>query len=82
MVKMKMAETVKQAVTYVEQGQVRVGPNVMTDSAFLVTRNMESYVTWVDNSKIKTKIMKYHDKVILIIYFDQFANFKVFVFLA
>ncbi|KAI8849935.1 U3 small nucleolar ribonucleoprotein IMP3-like protein [Chytridium lagenaria] len=38
MVRLKMAETVKAAVTYVEQGHVRVGPDTITDPAYLVTR--------------------------------------------
>ena len=63
MCRLKMAETVKEAVTFVEQGHIRVGPETVTDPAFLVTRNMEDFVTWVDTSKIKRKIMKYNDKV-------------------
>ena len=63
MCRLKMAETVKEAVTFVEQGHVRVGPQTITDTAFLVTRTMEDFVTWVDTSKIKRKIMKYNDKV-------------------
>ena len=35
----------------------------MTDPAFLVTRNMEDFVTWVDTSKIKRKVLKYSDKL-------------------
>lgn len=42
---------------------MRVGTEVVTDSAFLVTRNMEDFVTWVDSSKIKRNIMKYRDKL-------------------
>ncbi|KAG2225745.1 hypothetical protein INT45_011413 [Circinella minor] len=63
MCRLKMAETVKEAVTFVEQGHVRVGPQTITDTAFLVTRTMEDFVTWVDTSKIKRKIMKYNDKL-------------------
>lgn len=63
MCRLKMSETVKEAVTFVEQGHVRVGPETITDPAFLVTRNMEDFVTWVDTSKIKRKILKYNDKV-------------------
>lgn len=63
MVRVKMAETIKEAVTFVEQGHVRVGPTVVTDPAFLVTRSMEDFVTWVDSSKIKRTIMKYNDKL-------------------
>ncbi|KAF9895536.1 Small subunit (SSU) processome component, partial [Lobosporangium transversale] len=62
MCRLKMAETVKEAVTFVEQGHIRVGPETVTDPAYLVTRNMEDFVTWVDTSKIKRKIMKYNDK--------------------
>jgi U3 small nucleolar ribonucleoprotein protein IMP3 len=51
-----------QAVTLIEQGHVRVGSEVVTDPAFLVNRNMEDYVTWVDSSKIKRTIMQYRDK--------------------
>ena len=52
-----------QAVTFIEQGHVRVGSEVVTDPAYLVTRNMEDFVTWVDNSKIKRNIMQYRDKL-------------------
>ncbi|KAI9328034.1 hypothetical protein DFJ73DRAFT_631916, partial [Zopfochytrium polystomum] len=63
MVRLKLAETVKAAITYIEQGHVRVGPETVTDPAFLVTRNMEDYVTWVNRSSIKYKISKYNDKL-------------------
>lgn len=63
LVRLKMAETVKDAVRMVEQGHVRVGPETVTDPAYLVTRSMEDYVTWVDDSAYKRKIMKYHDKL-------------------
>lgn len=35
----------------------------MTDPAFLVTRDMEDFVTWVDTSRIKRKVMRYNDKL-------------------
>ncbi|KAK4704089.1 U3 small nucleolar ribonucleoprotein IMP3, partial [Phenoliferia sp. Uapishka_3] len=63
LVRLKMAETVKMAVTYVEQGHVRVGPDTITDPAFLVTRNMEDFVTWVDTSKLKRHVQKYNDEL-------------------
>jgi len=63
MVRMKMAETMRVAVTLVEQGHVRIGPDVVTDPAFLVTRGMEDFVTWVDSSKIRRAIHKYNDKL-------------------
>ncbi|OJJ50511.1 hypothetical protein ASPZODRAFT_11376 [Penicilliopsis zonata CBS 506.65] len=63
MVRSGMVETIKAAVTFIEQGHVRVGTEVVTDPAFLVTRNMEDFVTWVDSSKIKRTIMRYRDKM-------------------
>lgn len=63
MVRLKMAETLREAVTFIEQGHVRVGPDTVTDSAYLVTRSMEDFVTWVDTSKIKRKLLKYNDKL-------------------
>ena len=63
MCRLKMCETVSVAVGYVEQGHVRVGPEVVTDPAYLVNRNLEDYVTWVDTSKIKRTIAKYNDKL-------------------
>jgi len=47
-------------------GHIRVGPNVVTDPAFLVTKNMEDFVQWTDTSKIRKKILTYNDK------FDDF----------
>ncbi|GJJ07653.1 Small subunit (SSU) processome component [Clathrus columnatus] len=59
----KMAETVSAAVTFIEQGHVRVGPNTITDPAYLVTRHMEDFITWVDTSKLKRTVMQYNDEV-------------------
>jgi len=76
MARLKMCETVSAGVKMVEQGHVRVGPEVITDAAYLVprfvpssrggltVRHLEDFVTWVDSSKIKRNIMKYSDKVL------------------
>ena len=42
---------------------VRVGPEVVSDPAYLVTRTLEDFVTWVDSSKIKRQILKYNDNL-------------------
>ena len=52
MQKLKMAETVQDAVKYIEQGHVKVGIDTVTDPAFHVTRNMEDHITWVRSSAI------------------------------
>ncbi|KAJ2402335.1 U3 small nucleolar ribonucleoprotein imp3 [Coemansia sp. RSA 2559] len=63
MCRLRMAQYVSEAVRLIEHGHVRVGPDTVADPAFLVTRNMEDFVTWVDTSKIKRKILKYNDKL-------------------
>ena len=63
MKRLKFVERLKEAVTYIGQGHVRAGPNKVTDPAFLETRNMEDFSTWVDSSKIKRKVLRYNDKL-------------------
>ncbi|GMI81089.1 hypothetical protein like AT5G15750 [Hibiscus trionum] len=52
-----------EAVTYIEQGYIGVGLDKVTDPAFLVTRNMEDLITWVDTSKICRKVLEYNEKL-------------------
>ncbi|KAG8852360.1 Small subunit (SSU) processome component [Tulasnella sp. 330] len=61
--RLKMAETISAAVKFIEQGHIRVGPDNITDPAFLVTRHMEDFVTWVDQSKLKRTVMTYNDEL-------------------
>uniref|UniRef100_A0A0X3PJ84 U3 small nucleolar ribonucleoprotein protein IMP3 n=1 Tax=Schistocephalus solidus TaxID=70667 RepID=A0A0X3PJ84_SCHSO len=61
MVRAHLAETIKAAVTFIEQGHVRVGPDTIRDPAFLVTRPMEDYVTWTPGSRIKKKLQAFND---------------------
>jgi U3 small nucleolar ribonucleoprotein protein IMP3 len=41
---------------------IRVGTEVVTSPATLVTRNMEDHIKWVDGA-IKKKILTYQDKL-------------------
>ncbi|XP_037819385.1 U3 small nucleolar ribonucleoprotein protein IMP3 [Lucilia sericata] len=61
MVKNKLSENIKNATDLVESGHVRVGTEMVKDIAFLVSRNLEDFVTWVDGSKIKQHVMSYND---------------------
>lgn len=63
MMRLKFAETLTEATSLIEQGHVRIGPNVCKDPALLVTRNMEDFLTWVDSSKIKRKVAKFNDNL-------------------
>ena len=60
MMKNKMVQGLQIAVKYVEQGHVRVGPERVTDPAFLVSRSLEDYVTWTDTSAIKRQVAEYN----------------------
>ncbi|XP_044004459.1 U3 small nucleolar ribonucleoprotein protein IMP3 [Aphidius gifuensis] len=61
MVRSKMSQNIKMATKFIEQGHVRVGTEIIKDPAFLVTRNMEDFVTWVDTSAIKKHILEYNN---------------------
>ncbi|XP_054712233.1 U3 small nucleolar ribonucleoprotein protein IMP3-like [Uloborus diversus] len=63
MVRSRMAPSLKIATKFVEQGHVRVGPHVVMDTAFLVTRNMEDFITWVDGSAIKKHVARYNEEL-------------------
>ncbi|MFH4981494.1 hypothetical protein AB6A40_008203 [Gnathostoma spinigerum] len=62
MVRLEMAETIKMASELVEQGHVRVGTELVTDPAFLVTRMLEDTVTWVKGSKIRQHVLNYNNE--------------------
>lgn len=61
MVRNKMSENIKNASLLVQHGHVRLGAEVVKDPAFLVTRTMEDFVTWVDSSKIRQHVLEYND---------------------
>ncbi|XP_029649079.1 U3 small nucleolar ribonucleoprotein protein IMP3 [Octopus sinensis] len=61
MVRCQMAENLKTATKFVEQGHIRVGPEVIKDPAFLLTRNMEDFLTWTDTSKIRKQVLEYNN---------------------
>lgn len=61
MVKNKMSQNIRMATQFIEQGHVRVGPEVVKDPAFLVTRNLQDFVTWVDTSAIRKHVMQYNE---------------------
>ena len=40
-----------------------MGTECVSDPAYIVSRSMEDFVSWVDSSKIKRTIMKYNEKL-------------------
>ncbi|NXG69716.1 IMP3 protein, partial [Baryphthengus martii] len=62
LVKLRMAQNLRHAVTFVEQGHVRVGPEVVTDPALLIPRAVEDFITWVDASRLRQKVLDYNQE--------------------
>ncbi|KAK0426359.1 hypothetical protein QR680_009667 [Steinernema hermaphroditum] len=59
----KMAQRVEMASDFVEQGHVRVGVELVTDPAYLVSRNAEDTITWTKQSKIRKHIAQYNNEL-------------------
>ncbi|BAM41162.1 U3 small nucleolar ribonucleoprotein/40S ribosomal protein S4-like [Theileria orientalis strain Shintoku] len=55
----KFCQHLTQAVTFIEQGHVKVGVDVVNNPAYHVTRNMEDHITWSQGSKIREKIAQF-----------------------
>jgi U3 small nucleolar ribonucleoprotein protein IMP3 len=62
MVRTGMVENVSTAHKFVEQGHVRVGTEVVTDPALLVSRGREDFVTWTEGSKIARGVRRYRER--------------------
>jgi len=58
LVRLKMAGTIAEAHNIIARGNIRVGPQIISDPAFLVTRTMEDFITWTDTSKMRMVISK------------------------
>lgn len=63
MVRIGMVDNVTTACKFIEQSHIRVGTEVVSDPAFLVSRSMEDHIQWVDTSKIKRTVLKYREKL-------------------
>jgi U3 small nucleolar ribonucleoprotein protein IMP3 len=61
--RLRMSETIQAANKLIEQGHVRVGTEPVTDTAFLVSRAMEDFITWTHGSKVKRNILKYREQL-------------------
>lgn len=63
MIRLNMADNLKEAISLVKAGHIRVGVECVSDAAFLVSRSLEDFVTWTDTSKIRKYVMKYNEKL-------------------
>jgi len=62
MMKLKMAQTLKIATEFIEQGHVRIGPDICLDPARIISREHEDFITWRNKSKIREKVNAYNDE--------------------
>ncbi|KAF2821600.1 hypothetical protein CC86DRAFT_448640 [Ophiobolus disseminans] len=63
MSRLHMADTIQAAVKMIEQGHVRVGTTTIFDPSYLVSRSTEDHITWSHGSKIKTNILRCHNRL-------------------
>mmetsp|Transcript_9802 Transcript_9802/g.17729 ORF Transcript_9802/g.17729 Transcript_9802/m.17729 type:complete len:184 (-) Transcript_9802:108-659(-) len=61
LVQLKFCENLKAAVKFVQQGHIRIGPDLCTNPALHVTRDMEDHITWAEGSKIKRHVKDFQE---------------------
>jgi len=63
LVSLKFCPELKTAVSLVEQGQVRLGPDVVKDPALHITRDMADHISWSQGSRIRRHIKEFRDEI-------------------
>ena len=61
MVKKNFSQSLRNASELIEYGHIRVGLDMIKDPAFIVSRNMEDFITWIDGSKVQKHVLEYND---------------------
>ncbi|SCM12314.1 U3 small nucleolar ribonucleoprotein protein IMP3, putative [Plasmodium chabaudi adami] len=59
LVMLKFVQNIQLAITYIQQGNVRVGNDIINNPAFHINRNLEDHIKWADGSKILKHIQKH-----------------------
>ncbi|KAI5179715.1 U3 small nucleolar ribonucleoprotein IMP3 [Nematocida sp. AWRm80] len=62
LVSIKLVPDIQTAVTLISHGHIKLGTQTTTDSSIIISRAIEDYITWRDESKIKQAIEKFNDK--------------------
>jgi U3 small nucleolar ribonucleoprotein protein IMP3 len=57
---MHMVPSSKDATRFVEHGHVRLGSKIVYDPSAIISKAMEDFVSWAEESKIKRKIDEFH----------------------
>lgn len=56
-------ENIEHAISMIEGGHIRVGPDLVTNSAVHVTREMADNITWAEGSSMKRKIREFRNEI-------------------
>lgn len=59
--RLKMAENIKDATTFIEHGHVKVGSRIVNKPGQFISTIMENFINWCDDSKIKKKIDEFNE---------------------
>ncbi|KAI3381240.1 hypothetical protein SNEBB_002072 [Seison nebaliae] len=62
MKKVNLVDSIQTADNFVRQSHVRVGVDVVTDPAFIVTRSQEDFITWATHSSVRKHIKDYQNE--------------------
>ena len=57
-----LAENVTLASDYVQHGHIRIGPEIVKDPAFIVSRGLEDFIAWAHGSRIRETVKRYNDE--------------------
>ena len=63
LVSMRFCETVEDATKLVEAGHIRLGPDLVTNPAVHITREMADHLTWAEGSSMKRKICEFRNEI-------------------
>ncbi|GAM29049.1 hypothetical protein SAMD00019534_122250 [Acytostelium subglobosum LB1] len=63
LVRLKFAQNLTHANTLVQHGHMRIGPEIVSDPAMLITRKLQDLLTWADGSSMRKKVMEYNDEL-------------------
>lgn len=63
LVRLHFAENIEHALSLIEHGHIRIGPDLVTDPAVHVTREMEDHIAWAEGSTMKRKVREFNNTV-------------------
>ena len=59
----KYVETLKESESLIRGGHIIVGNKMVKDPEMLISRNLEDYISWKEDSKIRQKIDRFKNNI-------------------